>query len=157
MSLKNKQIISHSVKDTLAIGKKLSAKLKRGDVVCLFGQLGSGKTVLTKGIALGLGIEKNKIISPTFVLIRRHQEGRLPLYHFDLYRLGATKDIMVLGYEEYIYGDGVSVVEWADRLKYLLPKEYLGIELAIRDNRERSIKFSACGARYKELLARVLR
>jgi tRNA threonylcarbamoyladenosine biosynthesis protein TsaE len=152
MPLKNKSIISHSVKDTLAIGEKIARKLVKGDVVCLFGQLGSGKTVLTKGIASGLGVEKNKIISPTFVLIRQHLKGRLPLYHFDLYRLSATKDIMVLGYEEYIYGEGVSVIEWADRLKYLLPKEYLGIDLTIQGQLKRAFKFSACGERYKELL-----
>jgi tRNA threonylcarbamoyladenosine biosynthesis protein TsaE len=148
-------IISRSVTDTLNIGKAIARHARSGDIVCLLGGLGSGKTVLAKGIAGGLGINKNKIISPTFVLIRQYQEGRLPLYHFDLYRLKDDHDILGLGYEEYLDGRGLVVIEWADRLKYLLPKEYLGVQLLVKGQRRRSMKFQALGKRYQVLLKEI--
>ena len=119
------RFVSNSTAETVGIGKKLAGKLKPGDIICLFGDLGSGKTVFTKGIAFGLGIGKNKVISPSFVLMRQHLKGRLPFYHFDLYRLKSCDDILTMGYEDYFYAQGVSVIEWAERLKYLLPKDYL--------------------------------
>lgn len=137
------------------IGAKLAKNLRKGDIICLLGQLGSGKTVLTKGIAQGLGIAPGKIVSPSFVLMRQYNRSRLPLYHFDLYRLKLAKDIASLGYEEYFYDEGVSVVEWADRLGCLLPKEYLRIELAIKSDSQRVFKLQAFGSRYKELLERI--
>lgn len=149
------QLISRSVQNTLNIGKKIARYLKKGDIICLFGELGSGKTVLTKGIASGLGIKRSKIISPSFVLIRQYSHAKLPLYHFDLYRLREPKDIMFLGYEEYFYDEGITVIEWADRLKYLLPEDYLKIEIFIRANAQRLFKFKACGRRAKELLERI--
>lgn len=152
---KNMRIISKSVNDTLSIGRTIAKNLQKGAIVCLFGQLGSGKTVLTKGIALGLGMKRDRIISPSFVLIRQYTQGKLPFYHFDLYRLKVPEDILVLGYEEYLYDDGITVVEWADRLRYLLPKEYLKIELFIKGNKQRLLKFKAFGKRYKELLDKI--
>lgn len=149
------KIISKSVDDTLKIGKEIARNSEGGDIICLFGKLGSGKTVLTKGIALRLGINQNRIISPSFVLIRQYNQSRLPLYHFDLYRLKAPKDILSLGYEEYLYSQGVVVVEWADRLGYLLPKEYLKIELLIKAYSQRLLKFKAIGKRYKKLLKKL--
>jgi len=148
-------IISNSVEETLKIGKNLAKNLWPGDVIGLCGELGSGKTVLTKGIASGLGIAASNIISPTFVLIRQHQGGRLPLYHFDLYRLGNTKEIMALGYEEYLYGCGVSVIEWADKLGYLLPQEILKINLSITDKQKRALEFKANGKHYQELITKL--
>jgi len=145
------QIISKSVNNTLAIGRAISKNLQLGDIICLFGQLGSGKTVLTKGIAQGLRIKKEKIISPTFVLIREYK-AKFPFYHLDLYRLKEPRDILNLGYEEYLYNEGITVIEWADRLKYLLPREYLKIELFIKTDKQRLIEFSAFGKRYEELL-----
>lgn len=133
----------------------MAKSLKRGDILCLFGQLGAGKTVFTKGIAAGLGIKKENIISPSFVLIREYPEAKLPFYHFDLYRLKEQKQILFLGYEEYLYGDGVSVIEWADRLGRLLPLEFLKIELLIKDVKERRIKFTSFGSRYQELLEKI--
>jgi len=147
--------ISNSISTTLSIGKKVSDNLSAGDIVCLFGELGSGKTVLAKGIASGLGIDKRKIVSPSFVLIRQYNKARLPLYHFDLYRLKALKDIAFLGYEEYLYGEGVAVIEWADRLGRIMPKEYLGIELLVRGDSRRLIRFSSRGRHYKELLDKI--
>lgn len=148
------KLISKSVNNTLDIGKKIAKNLQKGDIVCLFGELGSGKTVLTKGIALGLGIKKNIIVSPSFILIRQYS-GKILFYHFDLYRLKKPKDILSLGYEEYFYDDGITVIEWADRLKYLLPPEYLKIELFIKSNKQRLLEFSAFGRRYKELLGNI--
>ncbi len=149
------EIISKSINDTIKIGKLIARNAKPADIICLFGKLGVGKTVLTKGIACGLGIEKRQVISPSFVLIRQHLQGRLPLYHFDLYRLESVKDILDLGYEEYLYADGISVIEWADRLGCLEPKEYLKIDLKLLDNSCRMLKFSARGRRFKELIKRI--
>jgi len=148
------QIISKTAEETLKIGRRLARELKPADIICLFGQLGSGKTVLTCGIAQGLGIEKHKVISPSFVLIREHLQGKFALYHFDLFRLKSAQDIIGLGYEEYLYAEGITVIEWADRLKYLLPKEYLKIELFIKGDKQRLLKFRAFGRHYKELLAK---
>lgn len=146
------QIVSKSVNDTLKLGSKIARYLQKGDIICLFGELGSGKTVLTKGIALGLGIKKSAITSPSFVLIRQYAGAKMQLYHLDLYRLKTIKDIFALGYEDYLYDETVTVIEWADRLRYLLPKEYLGVELFIRQNSQRLLKFNATGRRYEELL-----
>ncbi len=149
------EIISRSVNQTLNIGRKISARLGAGDIVCLFGELGSGKTVLSKGIAWGLGINRSSIVSPSFVLIRQYYRSRVPLYHFDLYRLKALKDIAFLGYEEYLYGEGISVVEWADRLGKIMPKEYLGVELAVKGKTQRVIGLKARGRHYQALLDKI--
>ncbi len=146
------KIVSSSRKDTIRIGMAIARNLKAGDIVCLFGEFGSGKTVLTKGIARGLGIKTSGVISPSFVLLRQHREGRLPLYHFDLYRLKTTADIAALGYEDYFYGNGITVTEWADRLERLMPKEFLKIELFFKTETERLLKISGVGKRYKVLL-----
>lgn len=148
-------IVSNGVNDTLNIGKVIARSLKKGDIICLFGELGAGKTVLTKGIACGLGIKGSSIISPSFVLIREYGCVKLPLCHFDLYRLKSPKDIIALGYEEYIYDNAVTVIEWAERLGYLLPKEYLKVELFIKSNSERLFKLSGIGRHYKELLQKI--
>lgn len=149
------KIISHSVKETKKIGRIISKNLEPGDIVCLFGELGSGKTVLTKGIAAGLGIKEDKVISPSFVLIRQHEKGKHPLYHFDLYRLADLGDILGLGYEEYFYDKGIAVIEWADRLKELLPEEFLKIKLSVKTDSRRLLEFSAKGKRYKGLVKEI--
>jgi tRNA threonylcarbamoyladenosine biosynthesis protein TsaE len=149
------KVLSKSVNDTLKIGKVIAKNLRKADIICLFGELGSGKTVLTKGIASGLGIKRRKVISPSFVLIRQYSTARIPLYHFDLYRLKTIEDILALGYEEYFYDDGITVVEWADRLKYLLPKEYLKIKLYIKSDSQRLLQISAFGKHYRELLGKI--
>lgn len=149
------KINSESVSQTIKIGQAIAKSLRNGDIICLFGELGSGKTILTKGIACGLGILKQEVISPTFVLVRQYNHGRLPLYHFDLYRLKLTKDILALGYEEYLYGQGVSVIEWPDRLSHLTPAEYLKVDLKIVSESLRSLEFSARGIRYKKLLGEI--
>ena len=148
-------IVSDSVNKTRAFGALIARHARPGDIALLFGQLGSGKTVLTKGMAQGLGIKKDLIVSPTFVLLNQYIHTKVPLYHFDLYRLDVSQDILGLGYEEYLYGQGVSVVEWADRLGPLMPKESLKIELAVRDATSRSLKLAAQGKRSKEWLAAI--
>jgi len=149
------KIISKSVNETINIGKVIARNLQKGDIVCLFGELGSGKTVLIKGLAWGLGIERRKVISPSFVLIRRYSTAKIPLYHFDLYRLKRIEEILALGYEEYFYDDGITVVEWADRLKYLLPKEYLKIKLSIKSDSQRLLHIDAFGKHYRGLLGKI--
>jgi len=143
-----------SAAQTRHIGSVLARYLRPGDIICLSGQLGSGKTVLAKGIAAGLGIDKDSVISPTFVIIREYP-GRLPLYHFDLYRLEALGDIAGLGYEDYLYGRGVSVVEWSERLGALMPGDYLRIELRIAGVSQRDLHFTAKGKRAKEIVRNV--
>lgn len=145
------KVITESVNQTLRLGRKIAKSLQKGDIICLFGELGSGKTVLTKGIACGLGIKRN-IISPSFVLIRPYLGAKLPLYHFDLYRLKMPKDILGLGYEDYIYDDAVTVIEWAERLGYLLPPEYLKVILKIEGQKRRRIEFIPFGKHYDKLI-----
>jgi len=146
------QIISKSPKETINIGKKIARNLRAADIVCLFGNLGSGKTVLTKGIAQGLRLCPNRITSPSFVLIRQYHNARIPLFHFDLYRLKGELDILALGYEDYLYGTGVSVIEWADRLKRLLPDEFLKVKLEVSAKNRRKITITPLGKRYKDLI-----
>jgi len=149
------KIISHSSANTINIGKAISARLNPADIICLFGDLGSGKTVLTKGIAQGLGVKKEEVISPSFILMRAHAARHMPFYHFDLYRLNDPRDILDIGYEEYLYGAGVTVIEWADRLKGLLPSEFLRIELFVKSPLKRELRLSAFGKHYQELLKKI--
>ncbi len=133
------KITSAGVEDTIAIGKKLAKSLKRGDVVALIGDLGSGKTMLTKGIAEGLGVKNPRYVnSPTFVIIKEYK-GKLPLYHFDLYRLNHSTLLDSESYEEYFYGDGVTVIEWADKIRKLLPKKVIEVKLKVSGENERKI------------------
>src|SRR3989338_11070284 len=112
----------------IILGEKLAKKLRRGDVVALSGNLGSGKTTFTKGIGKGLGVKNpRRINSPTFVLIKEY-DGKMPLYHLDLYRLDAFREIENLAAEEYIYGKGVTLIEWAEKIKCLLPKKYISVK-----------------------------
>lgn len=111
-------------------GMRLAKTLPAGAVVALIGDLGAGKTTLTKGIAAGLGIEPEQVTSPTFAIIQEYSGGRLPLYHFDVYRISGSEDeLLELGYEEYFYGDGVTVVEWADMMRPLLPQNAIVINM----------------------------
>ena len=146
--------LSHSVIQTLKIGKQLGQSLRGGEIILLYGSLGAGKTVLTKGIAQGLGINKNNVISPTFVLLRVHK-GRHLLQHFDLYRAKTTQDIFALGYEEYFYSSAVTVIEWPQRLKFLLPREFIKIKLCTKAQNKRLLKFSAKGKKHRALLNKI--
>ena len=145
------KLVSHNATQTIRLGKRLARHLKAGDIVCLFGNLGSGKTTFTKGIAEGLKIKKEKVNSPTFVLMNAH-DGKLPLFHFDLYRLDDLKEIAAIGYEDFFYDNGVTVIEWADKLKKFLPKDYLAIHLSMKDKDRRVIEFSTNQKRSGEIL-----
>jgi tRNA threonylcarbamoyladenosine biosynthesis protein TsaE len=134
-------IETHSDRDTIEMGKRIGALLSGGDVVALTGPLGSGKTWFTKGIALGLGLTPATIItSPSFSLVNEYP-ARLTLYHMDLYRLERVSDILATGLEEYLYNDGVAVVEWADRLPGILPEWTISINFHILDDKDRHIRF----------------
>lgn len=117
-----KQIESFSAEDTHALGKKLGENAKPGDVYTLLGDLGVGKTVLTQGIADGLGI-KEAICSPTFTIVQVYDEGRMPFYHFDVYRIGDIEEMDEIGYEDYFYGDGFTMIEWANLIEEILPSK----------------------------------
>ena len=119
---------STSSQMTFEFAKKIGENLKRGDVLCLDGDLGVGKTVFTKGVAAGLGI-KDDVSSPTFTLIQEYYGGRLPLYHFDVYRIDGPWDMDDLGYDEYFYGEGVCLVEWGHLIAELLPQETIMITI----------------------------
>ncbi len=111
---------SKSRAHTIRIAKQFAKTLRPGDVIGLVGLLGSGKTLFVQGLCEGLGIDKKDVVSPTFTLIH-HYKGAIPVYHFDVYRLESDAEFEDLGYEEYFFGDGVSVVEWADKVKKFLP------------------------------------
>lgn len=133
-------MISNSIDKTIEIGAKLGKSLRAGDVVALIGDLGAGKTVFTKGIAQALGVRNIRYVnSPTFVIIKEYK-GRLPLYHFDLYRLNKSSVLDAENFEEYFYGDGVTVVEWADKISKLLPKRHIEVRLSVAGEGKRKIK-----------------
>lgn len=115
-------IESFSADDTHALGVKFGQQAKPGDVCTLVGDLGVGKTVLTQGIAEGLGITE-PINSPTFTIVQVYEEGRLPFYHFDVYRIGDIEEMDEIGYEDYFYGDGLTMIEWANLIEEILPKK----------------------------------
>lgn len=121
-------IESYSAQDTYDLGKKLGKEAKEGQVFCLDGDLGVGKTVFTKGLAQGLEIEE-PIQSPTFTIVREYEEGRLPFYHFDVYRIGDVEEMDEIGYEDYVYGGGVCLIEWANLIEEILPDHYTKIEI----------------------------
>lgn len=135
-------IISRSEQDTVKTGEVFAKRLKGGDMVALSGDLGAGKTTFVKGIAKGLGIKNYRYVnSPSFVLVREYK-GRIPLFHFDIYRLNNLKDIEDIGYEEYLGRGGVVVIEWAGKMKRILPKAYIGIKLKIKSKNERVININ---------------
>jgi len=125
-------LITHSVEETLAWAESLAQRLRPGDVVCLSGELGAGKSVVARGIGKGLGVEED-ILSPTFNYVLEY-EGRLPLYHADLYRLHGTHDFIAMGLEEYFERDGVFLIEWPERIADLLPSSCYHVHLQILDN-----------------------
>ena len=120
-------IISKSEKDTIRIGQKIAEKLGPGSIVALFGDLGSGKTRIVQGICLQLEVSE-EVTSPTFTIINEYK-GTLPVYHFDFYRINNESEIWQLGYEEYLFSDGVSLIEWADKMTNLLPDNCIKIYL----------------------------
>ncbi|SKA80999.1 tRNA threonylcarbamoyladenosine biosynthesis protein TsaE [Clostridium sp. USBA 49] len=143
------EFIVDSVEKTIALGEKIGKLVNSQDIICLIGELGTGKTHITKGIAKGLGI-KEHITSPTFNIVNEYY-GRLKLYHFDVYRVNDPDEIYAIGFDEYIFSDGVSIIEWANYIEELIPKEYLKITIEKLPNlgeNYRKITLDAYGDRY---------
>jgi len=145
------ELITHSPEETQKFGTRLGEIAQPGDVFLLVGKLGAGKTCLAQGIAWGLNIEEYAA-SPSFVVIRE-LKGRLPLYHIDFYRLDNLEEIAELGLDDYLYGNGVCVVEWAEKGLSLLPAEHLLIEMSYVADTERRLKLKPSGKRYQKMAA----
>jgi tRNA threonylcarbamoyladenosine biosynthesis protein TsaE len=145
------ELITHSPEETQKFGTRLGKIAQPGDVLLLVGKLGAGKTCLAQGIAWGLNIEEYAA-SPSFVVIRE-LEGRLPLYHIDFYRLDNLEEIAELGLDDYLYGKGVCVVEWAEKGLSLLPPGHLLIEMSYVSDTERRLKLKPSGKRYQKMVA----
>jgi len=145
------QIITRNPNQTIKLGMAISGLLQKGDILALFGNLGSGKTTLVKGIAKGLRVKSRIVNSPSFVLLKEYG-GRLPLYHFDFYRIEKPEETYGIGLEEFLFGKGVCVIEWADRIRRILPKQYLRLNLKFLDKDRRKISMNGFGSRYKELV-----
>jgi tRNA threonylcarbamoyladenosine biosynthesis protein TsaE len=149
-------LISLSPAGTRKIGRRLGRHLRPGDIVCLLGEMGVGKTLLTQGIAEGLGVLGGRgVRSPTFTLVHEYR-GRCPIYHLDLYRLTGEDELEGIGWEEYLYGEGVTVIEAADKVSRRLPGERLEIVMSREGRKRRRLTLLGYGERYRPLLKKVL-
>ncbi|MBM4019552.1 MAG: tRNA (adenosine(37)-N6)-threonylcarbamoyltransferase complex ATPase subunit type 1 TsaE [Planctomycetes bacterium] len=145
---------THSPEETLDLGRRIGRAARPGDVLALVGDLGSGKTVLAKGAAEGLGAASaREVTSPTFVLCREHLGGRMPFYHLDAYRLRGAADLEAIGAAEILGGDGLSALEWADRAPQALPPDHLEVRLEIIGPSDRRLTFTPRGRGAARLLA----
>ncbi|NCU16664.1 tRNA (adenosine(37)-N6)-threonylcarbamoyltransferase complex ATPase subunit type 1 TsaE [Pallidibacillus pasinlerensis] len=142
------EVIVSSTEETLNIAEQLGVHLKPSDVITLEGDLGAGKTTFTKGLAKGLEI-KRTVNSPTFTIIKEYTNGRIPLYHMDVYRLADSDED--LGFDEYFHGDGVTVIEWAHLIEDQLPEHLLKVEITLLHDQKRKLRFIPIGKRYEEL------
>jgi len=147
------KLTSHSPEQTQKLGVSIGELALPGDIYLLVGNLGTGKTCLTQGIAWGLNI-KEYTMSPSFVIVRE-LHGRLPLYHIDLYRLDHIEEIADLGLDDYFYGNGVCVVEWAEKGLSVLPPEYLLVQISFISDTERSFQLKPSGKRYRETIGQL--
>jgi tRNA threonylcarbamoyladenosine biosynthesis protein TsaE len=145
----------HSAEETKTFAAGLARLVTPGTVIGLAGDLGAGKTCFVKGLATGLGIDENDVYSPTFTLIAEHYKGRLPLYHIDLYRL-EDGEIEGLGLEEYLFGQGITVIEWFQFLPGDVVTEYLLLSLTITGEETRVLTMTALGGRYEQVLQQLL-
>lgn len=123
-----KVIESYSPQETFAVGQQIGKEARPGQVYTLIGDLGVGKTVFTQGVADGLGI-KEPVNSPTFTIVQIYEEGRLPFYHFDVYRIGDVEEMEEIGYEDCFYGEGICLIEWANLIEEILPQQYVQITI----------------------------
>ena len=151
--MNNLELVSQSPEQTQKLGVRIGELALLGDVFFLVGELGTGKTCLTQGIAWGLGI-KEYALSPSFVIMRELY-GRLPLYHIDLYRLDRIEESMELGLDDYLYGRGVCVVEWAEKALSILPQKHLLIKIGYLSDTGRSFKMEPSGQRYQEIVTQL--
>jgi len=140
----------NNLKDTESLGKIIAKSMEKGTVICLDGDLGVGKTALTQFIAKEFGV-KEYIVSPTFTIIKEYN-GKLPFYHMDVYRIGSEEDMYDLGWDEYIYSEGVTVIEWSDLIEGILPEERINIEIKRIDDDKREINIKGKGTVYEKLI-----
>jgi len=148
---------THAPEETLEWGRRIGRAAAPGDVLALVGDLGSGKTVLAKGVAEGLGAAAaREVTSPTFVLCREHLGGRIPFYHLDAYRLRGAADLEAIGSAEILGGDGLAALEWADRAPQALPPDHLEVRLEVTGPQARRLTFAARGPQAERLLAGII-
>ncbi|GAA0078899.1 tRNA (adenosine(37)-N6)-threonylcarbamoyltransferase complex ATPase subunit type 1 TsaE [Clostridium sp. CTA-5] len=141
----------YSIDDTTKLGTKIGKLVNAGDIICLTGDLGTGKTHITKGIALGLDI-KEDITSPTFTIVNEYEDGRLKLNHFDVYRVNDPDEIYAIGFDDYIFSESVSIIEWANYIEEILPDDFLHINIEKDLNKGddyRKITLTPYGKRYE--------
>lgn len=145
---------THSVEQTLELGKIVGNVIPGGSVLALSGNLGSGKTHLTQGIAVGLGIDRKLVNSPTFALVQEYA-GRIPVFHFDTYRLRSVDEFLELGFDEYLAAHGVCIIEWADRVVDVLPVDRLTIRISVENENARRLEWQAGGSTSEQILTAV--
>ncbi len=145
-------IETHTTEATRQWGERLGRLLRPGDIIALIGDLGTGKTMLTQGIAQGLGIAPSSVTSPSFVLMKEYRAGRIPLYHIDVYRLDGFPEMQRMGYEDYLTPQSVAVIEWAQKLGSILPAEHLAVEMEHAGESTRRLTIRAIGAKYDALV-----
>ena len=136
-----KKIISSSEEETFRIAKEYARQIKPGDVICLEGDLGAGKTHFTKGFVTAFGLEKDIVSSPTFALINEYQGDTVEIFHFDCYRLEKIQEALEIGAEEYFYGDGICIIEWPERIRAILPSNSKTVTIISTGPSEREIRF----------------
>jgi tRNA threonylcarbamoyladenosine biosynthesis protein TsaE len=133
-------VSSSSMEETERIAARVASRLKPGDVVCLHGEMGSGKTHFVKGVAAGFGLDQNLVNSPTFTLINEYP-GEIPLYHFDCYRINDVREAVEIGAEDYFYGNGICLIEWAEKIEPLIPEHALHITIEKKGPSKRQFSF----------------
>lgn len=140
-----------STSETIKIGKHIGSLLKAGDIVALIGELGAGKTQFIKGLAAGAGVKKTEISSPSFILINEYS-GKILFYHIDLYRINEEREAKELGLEEYFQSEGITAIEWADKIPSILPHDLLMVRINYGGKNSRTIEITGRGKRYERLL-----
>ena len=144
------KFVSNSLTTTLDVGKKLGSLCEPGDVVCLGGELGSGKTTLAQAIARGAGVDEREYVSsPTFAVLHEYR-GRVPIYHMDFYRLGSSEDVVGLGLDEYLFGDGLALIEWFEKAEDVLPESLLIVQLSFISDTSRQISLHSDDPRWQK-------
>ena len=135
-----KKEVSNSENDTIEIARRFAKEVKEGDVICLYGNLGAGKTHFVRGFVQGLGLSGTEVTSPTFTIVHEYK-GVMPIYHFDCYRLNDVSEALEIGSEEYFYGDGVCIVEWPEKISGILPPDIIKININTTGKNQREIIF----------------
>ena len=151
----NLNIITKSPEETKNIGEEVGKLANRGDLLAFYGELGTGKTCFIQGVSRALKV-KDYVTSPSFTIINEYQ-GKIPLFHFDLFRLNNADEILELSYKEYFYGEGLTVIEWAEKIEQFLPKEHLKIAIKFKDRDQRLISFIPQGDRFNNFLEELSR